>query len=115
MSLSRIGEEDKCLICNKTFEQKDKIHSFGANGKQKNGINSKFINVKMNIYIYIYIYIYTLVPSKLNGTKETFGKSHRNCEREFYLRYIISVTKFGEKNSTENSKFLSAIFLGYLL
>ena len=68
----------------------------------------------MNIYIYIYIYIYTLVHSKLNYTEELFGKSLGSCQREFDLRYINSATKFGRKSSTENLKFLSVVFLGYL-
>ena len=32
LCLSRIEEEDKCLICNKTFGRKDKIHCFGVAG-----------------------------------------------------------------------------------
>ena len=51
-------------------------------------------------------YVYILVHGKLNGTKEPFGISHRSCNREFDLRYINSATKFGEKNPTENVKFL---------
>ena len=56
-------------------------------------------------------YLYTLVHSKLNGNEEHFRKSHTACEREF----DFSVTKFGEKNPTENHGFLLVIFLGYLL
>ena len=37
------------------------------------------------------------------------------CSKEFDLRYINSGTKFGEKNPPENGKFLSVIFLCYLL
>ena len=51
-------------------------------------------------------YVYILVHGKLNGTEEPFGISHRSCKREFDLRYINSATKFGEKNPTENVKFL---------
>ena len=35
LSLSSIKEPDKCLICNKTFKRKDKIHGFGVNGWSK--------------------------------------------------------------------------------
>ena len=31
LSLSCIEEEDRCVICNKTFERKDNIHCFGVN------------------------------------------------------------------------------------
>ena len=32
LTLSSIEEEDKCLICNKVFGRKNKIHCFGVNG-----------------------------------------------------------------------------------
>ena len=69
--------------------------------------------ILMCIYIYIYIYTHTLVHSKLNGTKELFGKSNRSCKREFDLRYINNETTFGEKNPTENDKFSSEICFCY--
>ena len=43
------------------------------------------------------------------------GKLHRSRKREFDLRSIKSVKKFGEKNPTENSKSLVVIFRDYLL
>ena len=58
-------------------------------------------------------YVYMLVHIKLNDTEVPFVKSYGNVE-EFDLRYINSETTFGEKNLTENRKFLSVIFLGYL-
>ena len=93
MSLSSIEEGKKCLICNKTFRRKDKIHCFAVNGwlkfKEQTQKRSKLkIHEDNNEYVY----------SKLNGTEEPFGKSHRSCKREFDLRYIHSATKFGEKN-----------------
>ena len=57
LSLSSIEEEGKCLIFNKTFGRKDKIHCFGVNGWPKfkeqaeNGANSKFIKTIMNMHI----------------------------------------------------------------
>ena len=114
LNLSSIEEEDKCLICNKTFRRKDKIHCLGVNGwpkfkEQAEKWSKLKIDKDNNEYVFI------LVHSKLNSTEESFRKSHRSCKREFDLRYINSATKFVEKNSTENSSFLSAIFLGYLL
>ena len=35
LSLSSIEEEDKYLICIKTFRRKDKTHCFGVNGWSK--------------------------------------------------------------------------------
>ena len=35
LSLSGIEEEDKCVICHKTFGRKNKIHCFGVNGRPK--------------------------------------------------------------------------------
>ena len=58
-------------------------------------------------------YVYMLVHIKLNETEVPFAKSYGSVE-EFDLRYINSETTFGEKNLTENRKFLSVIFLGYL-
>ena len=58
-------------------------------------------------------YVYMLVHIKLNDTEVPFVKSYGSVE-EFDLRYINSETTFGEKNLTENRKFLSVIFLGYL-
>ena len=78
-----------CLIC------------FGVNGWPKFKDNNE--------------YGYTLVHSKLNGAEELFGKSHRSCKRKFNLRCINNATKFGEKNPTENGKFLSVIFVGFLV
>ena len=46
---------------------------------------------------------------------ESLLGNHIEVVREFDLRYINSATKFGEKNPTENGKFSSLIFLGYLL
>ena len=114
LSLSGIDEEDKCLICNKTFVRKDKIHCFGVNGWSNFKVLAEKWS-KLKIHKDNNEYVYTLVQSKLSGTEEPFGKSYRSCKREFYLRYINSATKFGEKNPTEKSKFLSVIFLGYLL
>ena len=54
-----------------------------------------------------------LVHIKLNDTEVPFVKSYGSVE-EFDLRYINSETTFGEKNSTENRKFLSVLFLGHL-
>ena len=34
-NLSSIEDEDKCLICNKTFGRKNKIQCFGVNGWPK--------------------------------------------------------------------------------
>ena len=113
LSLSSIEEEDKGLICNKTFKRNDKFHCFGINGKQKFKEEaekwSKFKIHKDNNEC-----IYTLIHSKLKSTEEPFGKSNRSCKL-FDSRYINSATKFGEKNPTENAKFLLVIFLGYLL
>ena len=47
----------------------------------------------------------------MNGAEEPFGKSQRSCKREFDLRYINIATKLGERNSTENGKISSVIFL----
>ena len=66
-------------------------------GKQKNGANSKFIDIITNMY----------------GTEVPFVKSYGSVE-ELDLRYINSETTFGEKNPTANRKFLSVIFLGHL-
>ena len=114
LSLSSIEEEGKCLIFNKTFGRKDKIHCFGVNGWPKFKEQAEKWS-KLKIHKDNNEYAYTLVHGKLNGTEEPFGKSHRSCRKEFDLRYINSTTKFGEKNPTENGKFLSVIFLGYLL
>ena len=35
LNLSSIEDEDKCLICNKTFGRKNKIQCFGVNGWPK--------------------------------------------------------------------------------
>ena len=78
-----------------------------------------FILIYIYICIYIYtiytnVYIYTLVHSKLNDIKELFGKSNRSCKREFDLRNINSEATFGEKNPTENDKFLSEIIFCFV-
>ena len=70
---------------------------------------------KLKIYKDNNEYVCTLAHSKLNDTEDPFRKSHRSCKRAFALRYVNSVTKFGEKNPTKNGKFLSVIFIGYLL
>ena len=98
-----------------------KVHSFGVNSRLKFKEQAeKWSKLKIHknneyIYIYIYTHIYTLVHSKLNYIEELFGKSLGSCQREFDVRYINSVTKFGRKSSTENDKSLSVVYLGYLL
>ena len=86
-SLSNIEEEDKRLICYKTFGRKDKIHCFGLNGWLKFKEQAEKWS-KLKIHKDNNKYVYTLVHSKLNGTEEPFGKPHRSCkiEREFDLR-----------------------------
>ena len=85
LSLSRIKEEDKCLICNKTFRRKDEIHCFRLNGWLKyNEQKQKWS--KHKIHKDNYEYVYTLVNSWLNGTEEPFGKSYLSCNREFWFK-----------------------------
>ena len=116
LSLSSIerGRLEECLICNKTFGRKDKIHCFGVNGWPKfKELAEKWS--KLKIHKDNNEYVYTLVHSKLSDKEEPFGKPHRSFKRDFDLRYIKSAKKFGEKNPTENGKVLSVIFLGNLL
>ena len=118
LSLPSIEEEDKYLIYNQTFRRKNKIHCFGVNGWPKFKAQAeKWSKLKIhrynNEYVYM-LYIYVIyIHIKLNDTEVPFVKSYRSVE-EFDLRYINSETKFGEKNPTENRKFLSVIFLGHL-
>ena len=114
LSLSNIEGENKCLICNKTFRRKDKIQCFGVNGWPKFKEEAEKWN-KLKIYKDNYKQVNTLAHSKLKGTELLFGKLQTSCKREFGLRYMNSATKLGEKNPTENDKFLSVIFLGYSL
>ena len=98
LSLSSIEEEDKCLICNKPFGRKDKIHCFGVNGWPKFKEQAEKWS-KLKIHKDNNEYVYTLVHSKLSGTEEPFWKSHRSWKREFDLRRINSATKLGERKS----------------
>ena len=81
LSLFRIEEEDKCLICNKTFGRKDKVHCSGINSwpkfKEQAEKWSNFKSHEDNNE-----YVYTLIHSKLNGREEPFGKSHRSRKRD---------------------------------
>ena len=63
----------------------------------------------MNAYIHYYAVNWIVQKSPLGNHIEVIR------EREFDLRSINSMKKFGEKNPTENGKFLLVIFLGYLL
>ena len=72
--------------------------------KQKNGANSKFIKIIMNIYIHYYIANCMAQNSPLRDLIEVVRES-------FDLRYINSTTKFGEKNPTKNLiSFFSRLF-----
>ena len=112
LSLASIEEEDKCLIYNQTFRRKNKIHCYGVNGWPKFKAQAEKWS-KLKIHRYNNEYVYMLVHIKLNDTEVPFVKSYGSVE-EFDLRYINSETTFEEKNLTENRKFLSVIFLGYL-
>ena len=79
LSLSSIEEEGICLICNKNFGRKNMA---GRNQTEKWS--------KLKIYKDNNEYVSTLVHSKLSGTEESFGKSHRSCKRKFDSRYINS-------------------------
>ena len=86
LSLFSIEEEEKCLICNKTFRRKDKIHCFGVNGLPKFKEQAEKWS-KLKTHKDGNEYVHALVHSKLNGTEEeAFEKSHRSCKREFHLR-----------------------------
>ena len=74
-SLSSFKEEDKCLICNKTFRRKGKIHCFGVTGWSKLKEQAEKRS-KLKIHKDNNEYVYTLVNSKLNGTEEHVEKSH---------------------------------------
>ena len=109
LSSSSIEQEDKCFICNKTFRRKDKVHCFGVNDLPKfKGQAEKWS--KLKIHKDNNEYVYTWVHRKLNDAEEPLEKSHRSCNRELDLRYMNCA-----KIWTKNDKFLSAIFLGYLL
>ena len=75
LSLSSFKEEDKGLICNKTFRRKGKTHCFGVNGWSKFKEQAEKRN-KLKIDKDNNEYVYTLVNSKLNGTEEHVEKSH---------------------------------------
>ena len=79
LSLSSIEEERKCLICNKTFGRKNKIHSslkYHSKFKEQAEKWSKLKILKGNNE-----YVYTLVHSKLKGIEESFG-NHMDVVRE---------------------------------
>ena len=80
LSLSSIEEERECLICNKTFWRKNKIHSFGVNGWPKFKAQAEKWS-KLKILNGNNEYVYTLVHSKLNGIEESFG-NHMDVVRE---------------------------------
>ena len=60
LSLSTIEEEGKCLICNKTFERKDKVHYFLVNGWPKFKEQAeKWSKLKVHEDNNEYVYTYT--------------------------------------------------------
>ena len=71
--------------------------------KQKNGANSKFIKIIMNMYIHYYI-------ANCMAQNIPLGDLIEVVRESFDLRYIKSTTKFGEKNPTKN---LISFFPGY--
>ena len=69
---------------------------------------SKFIKIIINMYIHKCTANWMAQKSPLRNHIEVVRESS-------VLRYIKTATKFGYKNPTENGKFLSVIFSGYLL
>ena len=83
LGLSSIEEEGKCLICNKAFRIKDKIHCFGVDSwpkfTEQAEERSELKTHKDNNE-----YVYKSVHSKLNGTEEPFWKPDRSCKRVWF-------------------------------
>ena len=96
LGLYSIEEEGKCLICNKAFRIKDKIHCFGVDSwpkfTEQAEERSELKTHKDNNE-----YVYKSVHSKLNGTEEPFWKPE--VVKEFGLRHLNSVAKFGDNIS----------------
>ena len=96
-------EEEKCLICNKCFSDKEKAYNFGEGGWENFKSKAKKWQT-LDIPEDNEYFIYTTVYETISNFNKTFGKSHRNCKKAFDLRYQKIKEKYGEKVIVEQGK-----------